>query len=323
MSQSDDIDTDIDTDANQEPEQDPGQPQEEQMPEESEPKKPIGGLVLKVVVALAVLGGAAAFYFLKPSAVQSPITAATTPSAPMPAPLGSPGAKLADTAAIPSAPPQETPPASSANEDPLAWGEPVAPAIPAAPSMPAAVTATPSIPATPSTADEIPAEKKTEATKVISGDAAATQEKIAVLEKRLTELEEKISSLQASTLTKDSIEALEVTVGKLQQDAEEARAEKEKIEKEKAEKAKMAAAKAKKTKAATAARETRPAPSATPDWILKSAKPGMAWVGKRDSRELNTVSVGDTLPGIGIITAIIKDSAGRWVVSGTNGTISQ
>lgn len=67
-------------------------------------------------------------------------------------------------------------------------------------------------------------------------------------------------------------------------------------------------------------KKTSPPP---PRWVLKSAKPGIAWVAKRGSDELQTISVGEQLPGLGRITAIAKDSMGQWVVNGTKGRVSQ
>ncbi|MBW7910109.1 MAG: hypothetical protein H3C49_02380 [Alphaproteobacteria bacterium] len=58
-------------------------------------------------------------------------------------------------------------------------------------------------------------------------------------------------------------------------------------------------------------------------WVLRSAKPGMAWVSEKGSSEMRTVSVGDTLAGIGKVTSIAADAQGRWVVNGTRGTINQ
>lgn len=63
--------------------------------------------------------------------------------------------------------------------------------------------------------------------------------------------------------------------------------------------------------------------SSMPVWLLRSAKPGMAWVSQNGARELKTVSIGDVLPGVGKITLISQDESGRWVVSGTKGFIRQ
>ncbi len=58
-------------------------------------------------------------------------------------------------------------------------------------------------------------------------------------------------------------------------------------------------------------------------WVLKSAKPGMAWLAMSGSAELYTFSVGEELPGLGKIGAIAQDTSGRWVVSAAHGKISQ
>jgi hypothetical protein len=62
---------------------------------------------------------------------------------------------------------------------------------------------------------------------------------------------------------------------------------------------------------------------AAANWVLKSARPGSAWVSMPGSSEIRTVSVGDALPGVGKVTAIDKDANGRWMVTGTRGTINQ
>jgi intracellular multiplication protein IcmG len=49
----------------------------------------------------------------------------------------------------------------------------------------------------------------------------------------------------------------------------------------------------------------------------------MAWISEKGSDEIKTISVGDTVSGIGKVTAIAKDDGGRWVVNGTQGKINQ
>lgn len=77
--------------------------------------------------------------------------------------------------------------------------------------------------------------------------------------------------------------------------------------------------------------ETRPAPrapapaaatSASGAWELRAAQPGRAWVSRPGSREMQSVSVGDTLGGIGQIVRI-DYANGRWTVVGTQGQIRQ
>lgn len=75
-------------------------------------------------------------------------------------------------------------------------------------------------------------------------------------------------------------------------------------------------------------RQTAPTPRRAPQpvesvqWDLRGASPGQAYVAERGTQNLRTVAVGDSLPGIGRITAISQQS-GRWVVQGTSGRITQ
>jgi len=115
-------------------------------------------------------------------------------------------------------------------------------------------------------------------------------------------------------VTKADLESLTVAVGKLQQEAEtRANAAEEK------KKAETAAT----PPAAPATTASTTAPAKKMVWILKSAKPGTAWVAEKGSRELRTVSVGDTLPGIGKVTSIDKNAEGLWEVVGEEGRIGQ
>jgi hypothetical protein len=57
-------------------------------------------------------------------------------------------------------------------------------------------------------------------------------------------------------------------------------------------------------------------------WVLKGAVPGKAWVSREGSKEVYHVNIGDTLSGIGKITAINK-SGNDWHVTGTSGSIVQ
>jgi hypothetical protein len=75
------------------------------------------------------------------------------------------------------------------------------------------------------------------------------------------------------------------------------------------------------TKTATAKQPVKAAPKKS--WVLRSAQPGKALVAEVGSNELRSVAVGDTLAGIGKVTDIGKDSAGKWVVNGTRGKINQ
>lgn len=161
---------------------------------------------------------------------------------------------------------------------------------------------------------------------VESGPAAASAPGNPAQQARIRELETRVAALE-----KDLAAAT-----KRAEDAEKQAA----ADKEAARKAGERAAKAEATaKTATAGtdnsgavpvRRARPRPAVAaekpapaPRWVLKSAKPGVAWVAAPGSNELKAISVGETLPGIGRVTAVAKDSGGRWVVSGTKGMVSQ
>lgn len=57
-------------------------------------------------------------------------------------------------------------------------------------------------------------------------------------------------------------------------------------------------------------------------WTLKSAQPGQAMVAKQGSSDVISISVGQSLAGIGTIKSIAMEN-GRWVVTGTSGKIQQ
>ncbi len=57
-------------------------------------------------------------------------------------------------------------------------------------------------------------------------------------------------------------------------------------------------------------------------WVLKGAQPGRAMVSQPGESDMRSVAIGDTLPGIGRITAISYEN-GRWQVLGTQGAIHQ
>ncbi len=56
-------------------------------------------------------------------------------------------------------------------------------------------------------------------------------------------------------------------------------------------------------------------------WVLRSAQPGAAMVVPKAGGDMRTVRVGDTLSGLGRIIAI-EQRGSRWVVQGTQGTLT-
>lgn len=71
-----------------------------------------------------------------------------------------------------------------------------------------------------------------------------------------------------------------------------------------------------------AAPSAKPAAEPAVRWVLKGAQPGRAMVARAGESDIQNVAVGDTLPGLGRITAIVYQD-GKWVVEGTRGRISQ
>lgn len=195
----------------------------------------------------------------------------------------SPLGTASSAAAEAAIPPAEPVPAQG-GDDPLAWGN----NGDAAPSAPAADAVTPA--ATPSAPVAIvPADSAEQEAPALQKNENLLQDKIDALEKRLSAVEGDIQQLQ---------QRKEVT-------AERSLEEKPVVKPVK--------------KRKVARKKSAPAHQ----WVLKAAKPGMGWVSSKGSGELRSVSIGDQLPGIGKVTAIVKDSAGQWSIHGTSGRISQ
>jgi hypothetical protein len=117
------------------------------------------------------------------------------------------------------------------------------------------------------------------------------------LQKKIADLEKTISQLQQTAVAKEDIaEKSDTAVSRKEHHA----------------------ASVSHKSAQSRARHAAPA-----RWILKAAKPGVAWVAKRGSDDLHMVETGDSLSGVGRITEISQDSLGAWVVRGTRGRISQ
>lgn len=68
--------------------------------------------------------------------------------------------------------------------------------------------------------------------------------------------------------------------------------------------------------------KTAPSSNPAPNWTLKSAKPGRAVLANKATGDYKTVSVGDTVAGIGRITLISETPSG-WIVKGTQSSIKE
>jgi hypothetical protein len=124
--------------------------------------------------------------------------------------------------------------------------------------------------------------------------------KVEELQKKIDELQKTISQLQQSPVTKE--------------EAEKSAAQSEETAAAKVSHKKLSAHHG-KTSAKTH--------MAAGTWVLKAAKPGVAWVARKGTDDLKMVEVGDSLAGVGRVTAIVKSSSGNWTVNGTKGRISQ
>lgn len=75
--------------------------------------------------------------------------------------------------------------------------------------------------------------------------------------------------------------------------------------------------------AKTPTKAASPKKTASPvQWELRAAQPGRAWVSKPGERDMQSVEVGQSLAGIGTISAISYQN-GRWLVQGSTGQIRQ
>lgn len=75
-------------------------------------------------------------------------------------------------------------------------------------------------------------------------------------------------------------------------------------------------------KKSTPKRQTKSVAKKTPTWTLRGASPGQAYVAEKGTRNIQNISVGDRLDGIGRIRSIAMEQ-GRWIVRGTSGVIRQ
>jgi intracellular multiplication protein IcmG len=172
------------------------------------------------------------------------------------------------------------------------------------------------MPEMPAAPDAKPAVEKAAAP---SKEEPVSQDKTAALERRLDEVEKAVAAFQEKAATKQDIEDLKLALTKSPQKKEAANdSPKESASQEEGVKEKKvnpaALHRQKKAPAVTAASKK---------WVLRSAKPGTAWISEAGSNELRTVSVGETLPGVGKVMSVTKNAEGRWVVNGTTGKVYQ
>ena len=247
-------------------------------------------MVIRIITVLIILSVGWVFFPGVPAVVASPVTPALVqPSA---------GGDL--------------------DEDSLSWGSgndtsPIP--IPAMPVEPVAVSSLPVLEkpevkpvSVVSTEDKVVDEKTVEDN--LFDDAADIVKESS---KNTAEFLVRIEALEKS------IKMLEEKVGKLQQDNEAAK----KLQLKKASKVKKVSKAKRVSKSKEAKRKKVKIQRKLPEWVLRAASPGKAWVSEKGSNELHIVKPGEKLDGIGKVNAIVKDSSGHWVVDGVSGRINQ
>lgn len=164
---------------------------------------------------------------------------------------------------------------------------------------------------------------------VLAGEVDRLDDKIGGLDKKFTDMNQEMS--KKIEMTNSKIDNLTKTLTKLDgklekmalQPASPIKAQPEKA----SEKVSPILASESPVKNVKPSVDTKPKPVAKaleekPQWVLKSAQPGKATLSAKGSNDLKRVEVGDTLLGIGRISAI-EIINGKWVVKGTQGSVSQ
>lgn len=230
-----------------------------------------------------------------------------------------------------------------------------APVVDASASEEAKIENTTPVASVPSAEDAAKLEEANRKAEEAEAQVVSLQETIATLQSQVQSLKGELDTLRSGQ--SDGSAALEQTVAQLQSElkaAKDTAAKAQKASEEEAARAAKAAADAKAAKdraakaeeaakkAAAQKAEIAKAPAPTPrkttpaakppapvaaaqaeaQWELRAAQPGRAWVSKPGARDMQGVVVGESLQGVGRITAISYIN-GRWVVQGTQGQILQ
>lgn len=248
-------------------------------------------------------------------------------SAPVPVPSLVPGdpslapAPVTDTV---TPPPSMEAVAAPAQVEPSAPVETLTAAAPVAALPPASVTPPTAVTPTPSASVPTVAVPATGSPSVSADKLADMGQRLDVLEHQIDDLTKAVDRLassqpSASPVLASTVSDLQAAVAQLQRDVGNT------------------------PRAATTTSSSRPAASTTTtprttsrtettspaspprtsnNWVLRAAQDGEAWISPTAQGQLRHVKVGETIPGLGRITAIELKN-GRWVVSGTQGTVRQ
>lgn len=165
------------------------------------------------------------------------------------------------------------------------------------------------------------------AVEAASQEVQGLEEKIDRMLERMEQIESDLGSVKATS--NGGNEEIEETIQSLKKEIADLRARpvapapsrtppKEEVSETKTDSS-PAVAPAKKVAPPKPIVAAKPAPS---NWELRAAQPGRAWVSPQGSRDMQSVVVGDTLPGIGRVTGIVFQG-NQWTVIGTQGQIRQ
>lgn len=172
------------------------------------------------------------------------------------------------------------------------------------------------------------------------GDNASEQE-LQELRTQNQDLETRLQSLEQETASKEQrlaemaekLQALENQLSQKEQELKSTRSQAEELRSQVRENAQTAKAPPaapspqKDTAAASVPKPpkspSKPATEIMPAWELRSAQPGRAYIGIKNSQSTLVVTPGDTIQGLGVVQSIAMDEQGLWVVKGSNGSITQ
>ncbi len=145
------------------------------------------------------------------------------------------------------------------------------------------------------------AESESQAQKSLEDSLAAKEQEIAALNKTVADLEKQLAGAKAAA-----------------SESKQAAAEKPTQE----EPVKTAAPMAEPAPATVKPKPVQAATARITSWELKGAQPGKAVLSSKSTGDTRNIAVGDTVDGLGRITAIAKEN-GRWTVRGTSGQITR
>lgn len=147
--------------------------------------------------------------------------------------------------------------------------------------------------------------------------SGGSEEEIAALKKTVERLESKISTMSSAPARTTAAQDRAPIKAEARISSEESASESAPVKK------KIVKKESARPKTASVAAKSAAAPVREVSTLeIRAAQPGKAWVARPGDNDLQSVSVGDSLPGLGRVTSIAQ-VGGRWVVEGTRGRLTQ